>query len=273
MMKLNQLVVACAACLGASLSANAALVSHYALEEGASNPSATQTLDDARSVNDPINGSGVTWISSGLAPINTTAALDFSGGDFSVESSFVGVGGSQDRTVAFWVRSDPGAVANAAIVAWGDDSPNGQKWHVRLNDSAGNGTVGAIRTEIQGSFIIGDVAINDGEWHHVASVLQGDSMHDVLTYIDGVLVGVSGQGSDLAINTDIVTPDSNVLIGSRFQGGNQGFFDGAVDEVFIFDNALSSAEIARLAATIPEPASAMLLGVAGAALMRRRRTA
>jgi len=51
------------------------------------------------------------------------------------------------------------------------------------------------------------------------------------------------------------------------KGELRGSFYGAIDDVRIYDNALSPAEVMAL---VPEPATVLLLG-AGLCLIRRRR--
>ena len=80
-------------------------------------------------------------------------SLVLNGASHYVSTPFVGIGGNAQRTVSFWVKTN--AVGGNGIVAWGDSAVNGAKWHVRLNDNAANGPVGAIRTETQGDFTIG----------------------------------------------------------------------------------------------------------------------
>jgi hypothetical protein len=49
-----------------------------------------------------------------------------------------------------------------------------------------------------------------------------------------------------------------------------GAFDGAIDDVRIYDRALSGTEVADLYA-LPEPATLALLALGGLAMLRRRR--
>jgi hypothetical protein len=72
---------------------------------------------------------------------------------------------------------------------------------------------------------------------------------DVKFYVDGQADAVVG-GAPVAINTLAV---NDVLIGSDIQNR---FFKGAIDEVRIYDRALSSAEIAALYAASNESAAA-----------------
>ena len=85
----------------------------------------------------------------------------------------------------------------------------------------------------------------DGEWHHAAlTVIEGGSLRDSQTslYADG-LVDSTFSGSDNVYN---VTAEANVNIGRRSPHGDRYFF-GSIDEVRIYDRALSDAEVAWLA--------------------------
>jgi hypothetical protein len=53
---------------------------------------------------------------------------------------------------------------------------------------------------------------------------------------------------------------------------NKGSFKGDLDDVRVYNETLSGAEVAALAAVaIPEPTSGILLSLASLALLRRRR--
>ena len=83
---------------------------------------------------------------------------------------------------------------------------------------------------------VGQTALSSGEWHHVAVVLRGPT--DISLYIDGVDDGgtYSGTGGALAY-TDT---------GSSFIGSDSGvlwWFDGTIDEVVVYERALSLEEI------------------------------
>jgi len=73
---------------------------------------------------------------------------------------------------------------------------------------------------------------NDQQWHHLAASYDGTT---VRWYADGALLG----SVDIALNTH-----NNVHIGKR--ADNDNFFTGLIDEVKIYDYALSDPEIAHL---------------------------
>lgn len=192
------------------------------------------------------NGSA-TWIAG-----KRGSALEFDGDDDLTIVGWDGVLGDTPRTITYWVRTDWISDQSNGIVGWGFSTADGTKWHTRLNQNAGNGTVGAIRTEIQGTYIIGSTIINDGEWHHVASVLVdgGFLIEDIDHYIDGELEVASGNGNpDVIIDTPgFDGGGTEVEIGSRLQGTAQQYYIGAIDEIRIHSRALSQEEIQTLMA-------------------------
>ena len=60
-----------------------------------------------------------------------------------------------------------------------------------------------------------------------------------------------------------------VLIGNRPDAGDCGWY-GSLDEVRIYNEALTEAQIEAVTA-IPEPATILMLGLGGFALIRRKR--
>lgn len=218
------------------------LEGYWAFDEGEGGAGADQSSQNRPA--ESLSGD-LTWTAGKIGN-----SVFFTGADDVVVDGFDGIGGNNPRTVVYWVKGT--SVATAAHVAWGaSGAPNGRKWHVRFNDNAGNGTVGAVRTEIQGSFIIGSTPINDGQWHHVASVFPdgGTLMEDVIHYIDGEVDPRSGIGNqELLVDTAAEDGDDFVRIGSRIQGANTNYFTGALDEVRVYNRALTQTEIQALMA-------------------------
>lgn len=76
-------------------------------------------------------------------------------------------------------------------------------------------------------------------WHHVAASVARSSAQ-ISFYIDGQLVGAMDMGDELYPNTDTA-----LLIGGNHQGTN--LFNDRLDEVKIYNRALTDADIATLA--------------------------
>ena len=228
--------------------AQADLVGHWKFDEGEG-----ETYKDSSANGNDVTAAGSIPAWSVDVPTTVfanTASLDLNGISQYVDSPYPGIAGNGQRTVSFWIKTT--SVGNHGIVAWGNSTVNGAKWHVRLNDSAANGPVGAVRTETQGDFTIGTTVLNDGEWHHVASVYPdgGGELGTVIHYIDGVAEAAGGNGGSVqAVNTSVAVDP--VTIGRRNQAGVLGYFQGKLDDVRIYDRALSAAEVVALSGATP----------------------
>ena len=183
------------------------------------------------------------------------AAVCFDGNDDTVTlTGYKGITGTGARTVSAWVRSS--SSGNQGIVAWGLDNPApaGQKMTFRINDNGGNGTQGAIRAEVNGGYIIGSTAVADGNWHHVAytwTPSANPNIIDAKLYVDGLPEAISGSRSQ-SMNT---AAGIDVRIGRTVNGNSM---NGCIDQVGIYDRALSPADILALAGaalpgTVPAP--------------------
>ena len=81
----------------------------------------------------------------------------------------------------------------------------------------------------------GTANINDNKWHHVAALYDGSKM---LLYVDGELEGSQVASGSLNVST------ANVYIG----GNTSQSFNGLIDDVFIYNRALSKDELQQIIA-------------------------
>ncbi|MCU0797705.1 MAG: FecR domain-containing protein [Akkermansiaceae bacterium] len=187
-------------------------------------------------------------------------AMAFDGRGGYMASRFPGIGGDDPRTVCFWVKvpDDFRESEGFGIVSWGNFQvpDHGSVWQISVNPLAEDGPVGRIRVGVHGGQIVGQTDLRDGRWHHVAVVLYPASRADigkhVLVYLDGQLEALSRR-SLLALNTRTDEGNHGVWIARNVTHDPQsphplhgGFFRGAVDELSIFDAALSPEEIRSL---------------------------
>jgi hypothetical protein len=155
--------------------------------------------------------------------------IQFNGTNYVESQSYDGVMGSQNRTCEAWIRTTG---TNQEIVGWGKNA-NGQKWVFRTN------TDGSLRVEVNGGGINATTPVNDGQWHHVACVLDGTNVSNINLYVDGNLETIDAI-ADLSINT---TSETKLRIS---RGINNRYFIGSIDDVRIWDIALSGTEIQEL---------------------------
>ncbi len=187
-------------------------------------------------------------------------SLYFNGTDAYVETDFPGIGGSAPRTVAFWARVPEGAIRHSgyAMICWGLMAP-GSAWQISANPFEPEGPPGRIRIGTKVGMVIGTRDLRDNRWHHIAIVMYGgeeaDTSTHILVYVDGQLEKTSRK-SIAEISTALDSGKSQRLRFGRnlgFRTGSEAiadkFFNGWLDEVYIFDAALEQDQIQRLIKT------------------------
>jgi hypothetical protein len=154
--------------------------------------------------------------------------------------------------VAAWVKVRAFNRTWQTIVAKGDHT-----WRL-ARDGDKNTLQFAAGPYSEGRLVLGNVDINDGQWHHVVGVGDADA---VALYVDGVLDSIK------RVPGKILTDDEPVCIGenSMFTGR---VWDGWIDEVCVFTYALSAAEVKSLYSGKPPTALAVPSSSAGPALIR-----
>lgn len=186
-------------------------------------------------------------------------ALRFDGNQAYAESDFLGIGGAAPRTVSFWVKvpKDFKPEEGFAMLSWGrflSEHPGGV-WQIAINPIKESGPIGRIRVGTHRGQIVGTSDLRDDKWHHVAAVLYGGSQPNVgthvLVYLDGKLEPISRRALR-EISTDVDAANHGVWLGRDITNtgdipqDNRRFFRGDIDEVYIFDAALSQSDIVRL---------------------------
>jgi hypothetical protein len=157
------------------------------------------------------------------------AGLEFHGGNYvELRDSAAGLpfGGVEPFSVTAWVKNQGGGTIIGKF--------NGGIIGAYIVIVSGGGTV-TFHREVAPWGLAGTKALPDDEFGHVAATYDGSEMK---IYINGELDSKQDRGAQ---NTDTVTP---VLIGARFTGGNPSdFFTGVLDEVALFNIALSQDDI------------------------------
>ena len=236
-----------------ALFCRADLVGHWTFDEASGT---TAGDSSANNRNGTIVG-GAIWNTTDLPaiPSGSSASLQFDGVDDQVDIvGYKGISGTGDRTISAWIRSGTNStLLNKGIVSWGTNLGT-QKWTFRVQTQ--NGTAGAIRIEANGGFFVGNTVVTDAEWHHVAVTWANDGTPDVLDaklYVDGVLDAEFGNvdtppsaSQSVAINTASI---ADVRIGDDFQTTHN--WEGGIDDVRIYDEALDANAIAALAIGTP----------------------
>lgn len=166
--------------------------------------------------------------------------LSFDGVDDYVElADYAGITGGRARTVCAWIRTtQPGGM----ILTYGGLEP-GTRWLFFVNNSK-------LQLGVSGGNFVSSQTVADGQWHHAAAVLESPEtgpaqVQHLRLYIDGQPAAGTYTNPTLEIATGITCP---VRLGTIYQttGTLGSFFAGQMDEVRLYDRALSQQEIQRL---------------------------
>lgn len=188
---------------------------------------------DLTGSNDGILVNGTTTV-----PGKVGQAFEFDGVDDYIAFGDIFDGLNTGLTLDAWFKTDA-TVGNKPIVAkyWSD----GGSWLIRTDEddpSKLNFTIcdDTCHTFENLAMAHSTSTVNDGEWHHVAGTFDGTTAS---LYLDGAL-----QGSDVAVSAGWADTH-HFCIGAACTPSGEAHlpFAGSIDEIEIFDRALSAAEI------------------------------
>jgi hypothetical protein len=175
-------------------------------------------------------------------------ALDFNGaGDHVVIPNDSSLSmASNSITVACWIYPDSLATEWSTIIQRDNASGSWFDWqlYARASDAPTafhpvfrmdwdqSGDSGSIPASEQ---VEGDIILSTNTWYHIAATYDGSQMK---FYIDGTLRGTT------PVNGTIPNSGKDIWIGGNEVWGE--YFAGLIDELYIFDRALSEEEIQAL---------------------------
>ncbi len=150
-----------------------------------------------------------------------------------------------DVTLAAWVKFTEADIWGSEVISIGNDIG------LRVNDGGTTGLSGFYWDGSDHQFFTTPVAVDDGQWHHIAYSFNDTGGDSQQLYIDGVLVATETV-------TDSITYTGwfpKTRIGSHANDVDTQFdFNGRIDDVRIYDKVLSDAEVAEIAGA-PVPSS------------------
>ncbi|MCX6879942.1 MAG: SUMF1/EgtB/PvdO family nonheme iron enzyme [Verrucomicrobia bacterium] len=210
------------------------LVAYYPFEGNASDASLRGhdgTVNGGVTFTPGVLGQGASFNgSNGVIRVASAADLNFGTGDFSV---------------SLWVNfNDLAPYENGLICkdTFAGDGSNMTGWHINTGTTAGSlriitrHMVGGVG---QGGSIteFGSGNLSTGTWYHLVAARRSGLM---TTYINGI----AGMPTQEAPAVD-VTSDGDLTLGALTPSSRQ-WFAGSLDEVRIYNRALSAAEILQL---------------------------
>ncbi|MBC2710754.1 MAG: LamG domain-containing protein [Desulfosarcina sp.] len=147
---------------------------------------------------------------------------------------------NESFSIEFWMKTDGVAPAEIQVIIGRDDIPaTGLHWWVGINKTDGKVSFFLRETNgIGGSLLgVGTISLADGSWHHVVAV-RDNSTKDNIIYVDGFEQGRVNHTYGAGFGS--ATADLNI---GWLNLGTGFYFDGLIDEVALYDRALSLAEI------------------------------
>ena len=166
---------------------------------------------------------------------NGNSAYAFDGIDDYIEvASFAIIATRSSFTIAAWFKTS----SSASQVIYGESEDKGVEDFVLLEKHGGGSVRLDLRFDDNSTFDLGaSTTLEDGNWHHVAATRDGDNYK---IYVDG-----REENSDNVSGTSFSI--DHALIGSGWsESAPTDHMEGAIDDVRLYDRALSAEEIAAL---------------------------
>lgn len=173
---------------------------------------------------------------------NPNSAYQFNGTTNYIQMLNGGITGNLPRTISFWAKSSH--TGEMVPFDYGDANGNGGTFQIQFN----NGCSGIGLDASNGVITRGNSSLLDNSWHHYAVVLDtsvGEQINQVLIYADGTLLTTISCGA-LNQNAIVNTIDVNPICIGKTADNTVRFFNGALDDFFLYDRALNYAEIQSL---------------------------
>lgn len=196
-------------------------VGFWPLNEGAGTVTEDRAGDhDGTLVNGPLWADGVSG-----------RALEFNGTDQYVDLGAPVLDTGQNYSVAAWVRLDS---RDGFATAVSQDGDSNSAFFLQYS-----GTDDRFAFSFAGIRALSEAPPETGRWYHLVGVR--DSVDGTLTlYVDGERAGTARAcfGDESSGNT--------VIGRAKYGGQPVDFWDGAIDQVHVYDRALSAGEVAEL---------------------------
>jgi hypothetical protein len=138
-------------------------------------------------------------------------------------------------SVFAWIKSDsPGGV----VISQADGTGSGETW-LGVDPRLLTGLVPPPAGRFVTQPLVSDSVVTDGQWYHVGFVWDGSYRG---LYVDGIEVA-----KDTTAQNPLKSADGGMYIGAGKNPDRGNFFAGLIDDVRIYNTALTAEEIGQLA--------------------------
>ena len=249
---------------GFAVSSQATLTGYWDFEEG----SGSTVNESVSNTDSAAFGGGITF-STNTPGANSNFSLSFDGNtevNTNVSGGDLNLPGTGAKTISLWFNSSVSEPIRMGLFGYTPTGGDGEDLRFVYEHNPVGGRDHQLRLEVSGgaaTFSTGGLL--DGNWHMVAAVIPaGAEARDIQFYINGTLHDEDG-GSTRLVNT---ASGDDVFLGST---GGGFYFNGLMDDVRVYDSALTLSELDAIYTAIPEPGTLALLGIALGTLLAFRR--
>jgi len=213
----------------AGSTAHAGLIAHYSFDDSTISGSTLQNIANPGDSDGTISAAGITTGVAGVSgqafQFNTVGSVNLGLGSVKTQ-----VEGTQTWSISAWVNMNsvtPGNILYRREVAGTTDAEGG------LRIAAGNTPQAFVQAGDSSSTFLGSpVSINVGEWAHIVGIREDYPGSDWRLYVNGT--EYSGPGTTFSLEGTANVPEIGVDL------------DGLVDEVRVYDHALTQSEVLTL---------------------------
>ena len=154
--------------------------------------------------------------------MRTKLFLDFDGrNDYGQSTSILG--GLSNASLMAWIDLNPGFSTDGVII--GQD-----KFQIRITSAK------KLEAVVNGTTLTYNTTLNVSQWYNVAAVYGGGFLK---LYLNGVLVGIQAKTGAIAADASLLTLGKNPI-------ANTKYFKGKIDEVRVFNLALTDSQLQRM---------------------------
>jgi len=170
---------------------------------------------------------------------NYSMNFDASSSDYINAGSSIGVIGTGVRTFSVWLKTS--VTGTQVVLGTRNVNTNGWVIQIELNTILFYNVLGGANKGIYTTA----ANLTDGDWHHLVIVRAGTGNNKI--YVNGVsqTLNTTTFGDE-----NLTDPQSSLdlLIGAGYNTGGvlYRFFDGLIDEVAIWDTALTSTQVSEI---------------------------
>lgn len=197
--------------------------------------SGATAADEAEAYNGAYQNGFMLGVSGAIDDDADTSADLAGGADDRVQIAGLGVSGT-GITLLAWFNADAFGDDRIISKATGENIPD----HYWSLGTPNNSSL-RVRLMLNGATVqhtFSTSAFSTGQWYFVAVTYDGST---VRAYVNGGQIGSASATGTLSTNTSVAT-----AIGNQPSGAGDRAFDGRIDEVAVFDEALTATEISSL---------------------------